>query len=76
MDKEKICKLSISTKDGRILADEQLIATRVTLDNIPKEKEFVEIDLQLIVKRKEAELIYNALCSGVIYVEINEATTS
>lgn len=73
MDKAKTCTLSISTTDGRILAEDQLIAARITLDAIPKEKEFAEIDLQLIVKKKDAEAFYNALATGSIYVECTQA---
>jgi hypothetical protein len=74
LEKAKTSNISISTADGRVISDNQLTATRVTLGPIPKEKEFAEVDIQLVVKKKDAEALYNALASGEIYIEVNRAT--
>ena len=76
MPKSKSLSLSISTEDGRIFTDDKVVATRVSLGEIPKEKDYLEVDLQLVLKRSEAEAIYNALATGKIFLEINDAKTT
>jgi hypothetical protein len=72
-EKPNQVNLSISWKDGRIEIADKPISSRIVLRPVAGTKSLMEVDVQMIISNKDADMIFDALAKGKIFLEINEA---